>query len=116
MTSSELFLPLVSFRVKFLTIKNTGFTEEDVNLILKAIEYKRVPLDDVEFEISIVKMPKGTGRVAPYVQNFKKKTSVVSIANLDNLCMYHAIVTGLANLEYKRKTGKWTELQVKFVK
>lgn len=47
---------------KFLTIQESGFTYEDIVLILKAIEYKKVPIVDVEFEISIVKVSKGTGR------------------------------------------------------
>ena len=93
---------------KFLVVQSSGFKAEDVINLLKAIEYKKVLIADVEFSVTTVKVPNRTGRSALCKPNMKTKLSVVTIKNTDSTCMARAFVTAIAILQ----KHKWTTSQL----
>ena len=93
---------------KLITI--SGKLDSDItNKLSGFVEYKHVPLSEVNFEIQSTKIPRGKGRLRLTNSNLKRKKSVITIKNDDSICLARAIVTAVANIN----KSKWTESQLK---
>ena len=93
---------------KLITIKGK-LDSEITNKLSGFVEYKQVPLSEVEFVIQSIKIPRGAGRLVVTNSNMKRKKSVITIKNDDSICLARAIVTAVANIN----KSKWTQTQLK---
>ena len=61
----------------------------------RALEYKEIPLNEIEIVIQTIIIPKGKGRLNATKNNLARKTSVITIKNSDSICAARAIVTAI---------------------
>ena len=95
----------------FKRVKLTGARQDFAKIIhefLEFVEYKSAALNELIFEVHSFKVPRGNGRLQATKSNLKKKLSVITIKNKDNLCAPRAIVTAVANLN----KNKWSKSQL----
>ena len=98
------------FTTKWVKVTTGGnFLLELIKIILEFVDYKGVPLSELEIRVPGVKLPRGSGRVRIDLNNVATKKSIICIKNNDTMCLARAIVTAVANIN---KT-KWTRSQLK---
>lgn len=93
---------------KLITITDQ-LAVEMVNQLARFVEYKNVPLSEVNIEIRSVKIPRGKGRLRITKLNAPCKRSIITIKNDDSICLARSIVTAVANIN----KHKWTKSELK---
>ena len=93
---------------RILTI-NGGTLEDLLEDIARWVEYREVPLTELEITTESFCVPHGRGRLTvTTMQSVKSKKSVITIKNDDSTCLARAIVTAMANFN----KDKWTKTQI----
>ena len=94
--------PCSTFRSKFS--EELKFFED----IARWVEYKDVPVEELEVEVQSFLIPKGTGRLKATKDKLSRKKSVICIKNRDTMCAARAIVTAVSVL----KKDRWTSAEL----
>ena len=98
------------FSMKLIRITNDkNFIYDLIKAVLELVEYKSVPLNELQIEVQSTKIPRGKGRLRVTKDNLARKGSVICIKNTDTICQARAIVTAVANIN----KSKWTKSQLK---
>ena len=92
---------------RILTI-NGMISEDLVEDIARWVEYRVVPLTELEITIESFAIPRGTGRLTATTNNLKSKKSLITIKNDDSMCLSRAIVTAMANIN----KDQWSKTQL----
>ena len=92
---------------RLMTI-NGSLHSQLIEQIIKFIEYKEVPLNELVIEVQSTKIPRGKGRLFVTKTNLPSKRCVITIKNNDTICLARAIVTAMANVN----KDKWTKSQL----
>ena len=98
------------FSTKLATITtDEHFFYNLIKAIIKFVEYKSIPLNDVTIEVQSTKIPRGTDRLKITKHNIGCKKKVICIKNDDTTCLARVIVTAVAN----NNKAIWTKSQIK---
>ena len=93
---------------RILTI-NGGTLEDLLEDLARWVEYKEVPLTELEITIKSFRVPHGRGRLTvTTARSVKSKKSVITIKNDDSTCLARAIVTAMTNID----KDQWTKTQI----
>ena len=88
--------------------KVNDFKLDNIDELIKILEYKNIPLEKCKIIIQSVKIPNGTGRLYLSKDTATRKNCIITIKNNDTICLARSIVSAYANL----KPECWTKTQV----